>query len=390
MNDKIKVLQIAIGDGSFSGVTNFLCSYYSHFDRESVVFDFLYCRKSSLRLLQDKELLSQSEIYELHILKENSNIRDYFKLYNKLRQILKRRQYDIVHINTGNIYVQACCICASRDIKIRIAHSHSSQSYTHKNNGFKEMLKKILAFPSKIFIVTQASHLFACSYVAGNYLFGKFGTDLSKFLIIHNAIDTIRYRFDILRRKEVREKEKILPDTLVFGHVGRMVKVKNHEFLIEVFSEIHRLQPDSTLWIIGDGELKERIEEKISFLGLEQCVKLFGERNDVNDLMQAMDGFIFPSLFEGLSLVVMEAQNSGLPVYASDTISKEHKVTGLVDFLSLKSGKTYWAEYILEDILKNQRRDYSSVIAAAGYDLGKEAEKLENFYRNVVKDYEYT
>ena len=212
MNDKIKVLQIAIGDGSFSGVTNFLCSYYSHFDRESVVFDFLYCRKSSLRLLQDKELLSQSEIYELHILKENSNIRDYFKLYNKLRQILKRRQYDIVHINTGNIYVQACCICASRDIKIRIAHSHSSQSYTHKNNGFKEMLKKILAFP----------------YVAGNYLFGKFGTDLSKFRIIHNAIDTIRYRFDILRRKEVREKEKILPDTLVFGHVGRMFKVKIH------------------------------------------------------------------------------------------------------------------------------------------------------------------
>lgn len=384
MGKKIKVLQIAIGDGSFSGVTNFFYSYYKYMKSKSVIFDFLYCRKNSLGLFQKDELISKSNIYELNILKENSSFNDYIHLYRTLRQILKKQKYDAVHINTGNIYVQACCIVAARNVNVCIAHSHSSHSYIHKNSKLKEIIKKIMILPCRILIIIKATHLFACSATAGEYLFGKLGTKTSKFHIIHNAINTEFYKYNILFREQVRKRENIFSDTLVFGHVGRLAEVKNHMFLIDVFNEIHKMYPNSVLWIIGDGKLKEQIKKKITALRLEECVKLFGERNDINYLLQAMDGFIFPSLFEGLSLVVVEAQTSGLPVYVSDSISKEHKITNTVKFLSLDKGNVYWADYILNDIWNIRRKDNSSVVSAAGYDINQEAGKLENFYISVA------
>lgn len=389
MNNKVKVLQIAIGDGSFSGVTNFICSYYKYMNSNEIIFDFVYCRKNSLGLLRDSELISNSQVYELKVLQENSSFLDYIKLYRKLRHIFKDKPYDIVHVNTGNIFVQACCIMAARDVSVRISHSHSSKSYVHKNARIKEIVKKILTVPCKLLIITHATYLLACSMVAGEYLFGKYGVRLLKFRIVHNAIDTELYKFNLLNRNEIRNREKISPDTLIFGHVGRLAEVKNHMFLIEVFNEIHKHYRYSMLWIIGDGELREQIRSKIMLLGLEDCVKLFGERDDVNNLLQAMDGFIFPSLFEGLSLVVVEAQTAGLPVYCSDSLSEEHKITELVKFLPLKRGKEYWAQYILEDISKNQRRDRSSTVSLSGYDLRQEAANLEKFYINIARGQEY-
>ena len=389
MNMGIKVLQIAIGDGTLSGVTNFFCSYYKHMDLNKITFDFVYCRKNSLGLLQGNGWMAKSKIYELNALKENSGLFDYIRLYTKLRHILKKNSYNIVHINTGNVFVQTCCLFAARNIDVRISHSHSSQSYVHKNNKLKEIIKKIMMSPCKFLIIVQATHLLACSMVAGNYLFGKFGVRSSKFRLIHNAIDTELYKFNSLHRDEVRKREKISHDTLIFGHIGRLAPVKNHMFLIDVFSEIHKKYKNSMLWIVGDGELKEDIRNKIIELELENCVKLFGERKDVASLLQAMDGFIFPSLFEGLSLVVVEAQSTGLPVYCSDNLSDEHKITELVKFLPIKKGKEYWAQYILKDILTKERKDNSLSVAASGYSLCQEVAKLEKFYIDIVRGREY-
>ena len=191
---------------------------------------------------------------------------------------------------------------------------------------------------------------------------------------INNAIDCNKYRYSEEIRKQYREKMN-LEDNLVFGHIGRFHFQKNQMFLLEIFNEIHKIKPDSKLILIGDGEDKEKILNKINQLKLERSIELLGVRGDVEKIIQAMDAIIFPSLFEGLSLVLVEAQANGISIFASDTISKETKIGDNINFISLEATAKEWAETILKD--KFERCDNYEKIKLAGYDINTEKEKIE-------------
>ncbi|MCD8012433.1 MAG: glycosyltransferase [Lachnospiraceae bacterium] len=159
-----------------------------------------------------------------------------------------------------------------------------------------------------------------------------------------------------------------------------MAEQKNPLFVIEIFYEIHKLNNNTVLWMIGDGELKVKIENKVKELGLDTCVELLGYRDDVNDLMMGMDALIFPSFHEGLSIVLIEAQATGLPVFASDSISQEHKISNRLKFISLSSSAEIWADIILksDDIYKNDNRNQAKIDSC--YNINNVAEEVKRYY----------
>lgn len=378
----IKILQVTIGDGSFGGVASFLYTYYSHMDHSKVHFDFLYCGENSMRSKEGDPVLERSTITTLHILKRNNNgFSEYRKLLPELKKIFNKNEYDIVHVNSGNLFLNATVAFTLNGNSKYIAHSHNTQATIKYSSKLKSVIKSIIRKPCTNYIIKKADALFACSKAAGQNLFGSNGVNSDKFTLIHNAIDLSKYRYKPDVRARVRNGE----ERFIVGHVGRLTDQKNPLFIIDVFSDLHKLNANTVLWMIGEGELREMIEKKVASLGLGDCVDLMGRREDVAELMQAMDIFLFPSLYEGLSIVTIEAQAAGLPIFASDSISPEHKVTSQLTFLPLKEGSVMWATEINKALQSLFRHDTVDELLSAGYEIGDEAKKLERYYCSLCK-----
>jgi glycosyltransferase involved in cell wall biosynthesis len=224
--------------------------------------------------------------------------------------------------------------------------------------------------------VTKYGNLFiACSKEAGNWLFRD-----KEFVVLNNAIDVDKYIYNEKVRLHQRANNN-LSSHLVIGHVGRFSEQKNHKFVVDIFYEVCKQQKDAMLMLVGTGELEQEIKEKIFSLGLQDNTIFMGNRSDVNELMQAMDIFILPSLFEGLPLVGIEAQATGLPCVVSDTVSKDVKITPNVSFMSLESAPSEWAECILNMSKNTVRANTRSDIISSGYDIKSVVMQLERTYR---------
>lgn len=377
----IRVLEVTLGDGSYGGVASFLYTFYSHMDHQRVLCDFLYCAKNSMKSKMDTETMRQSKVTALDAIKPaNNGFSDYARLLPALRKYFKENRYDIVHINSSNVYLCASVLHSVPKGTLCITHSHNTKPVIGDSGSLKRRIKDLLFVPCRKYILNRSDYYFACSKAAGLHLYGREIIDNPKFKVIYNAIDIERFRFNENTRKKYRDT-----NNFIFGHVGRMTQQKNPIFLLKIFKEIHLRKPDSELWMIGEGELCQDIEKAITDLNLTDSVKLLGRREDVAELMQAMDAFIFPSLYEGLSIVTIEAQAAGLPIFASDSISPEHKVTKLMSFLSLKTPSSEWAECILETLEKTgARNDMSSELIAAGYEINSAAKGLEKFYIDAI------
>lgn len=287
----------------------------------------------------------------------------------------KRNAKDIaiVHVHTPNIAIVHFFLAWKFGIKIRIAHSHNTR---YSDNWLKGICNYLLICPIKMFITDRI----ACGNDAAIFLFGKH--NLSKTYIFHNAIDTAKFQFSVDRRKNKR-KELNLSDNLVFGHVGNMLKQKNHSFLIDVFASIKKRYSNAVLLLVGDGALRDDLQKKVNQLGLEDSVRFLGQRDDVADILMALDVFLFPSLFEGFPVSLVEAQCAGLPCLVSDTITQEVAITDLIHFLPIHEGaEALWVKE-LERIKLDSRRDYSQVLQTAGYDLPKEVKALETHYQKL-------
>ncbi len=281
-----------------------------------------------------------------------------------------------VHVHTPNVAFIHLFFAWKFGIKIRIAHSHSTR---YSDNWLKGICNYLLICLMKIFVTDR----FACGNDAANFLFGKH--NLSNTYIFHNAIDTSIFQFSVDRRRNKR-KDLNLTGNLVFGHVGNMFKLKNHSFLIDVFVSIKKRYSNAVLLLVGDGALRDDLQEKVNQLGLEDSVRFLGQRDDVADILMALDVFLFPSLFEGFPVSLMEAQCTGLPCLVSDTITREVAITDLVHFLPIHEGvEALWVKE-LERIKLDSRRDYSQVLQTAGYDLPKEVKALETHYQKLCHD----
>lgn len=361
-NQPIRIAQI-MGKMVGGGVETFVMNYYRNIDREKIQFDFIIDSDSTCVPKEEIESLGGRII-------EIPPYQKIFSYMNKLSKTLKNNNYKIVHshINTLSVFPLYCA--KKVGVPIRISHSHSTSNIKEwKKNIIKSLLKPF----SKIF----ATHYFACSEYAGRWLFGDKTFNDGKVTVIHNAIDIDKFKYNEETRKKIR-KELGIEDKFVIGHVGRFVKQKNHEFLINIFNQIHKEEEKATLVLIGDGPLEKKIKNKVNKMGLQEYVKFLGVRDNVNELMQAMDLLLLPSFYEGLGIVAIEAQCSGLPCICSKNVPQEVKISNLVEFCSLSSLKD-WNNLILKS--NKKERTYSiDITEEKKYDVKIESKRFLNEY----------
>lgn len=225
-----------------------------------------------------------------------------------------------------------------------------------------------------------ATDYMCCSELAGRWLFGNKEYDKGNVYLLNNAIDLDKFKYDEEKRKEKRKELNIEDSTLVIGHVGRFVEQKNHRFLIDIFNEVHKQKENSILLLAGQGPLMEEMKEKVKILGIEDSVKFLGQRNDINELYQAFDVFCLPSLYEGLPVVGVEAQATGLLCIFSDDMTKEIKVLDTTEFLSLKQSAEEWTYTILKKSKSFKRKDTQKEITDKNFNIKNEIKKLEREY----------
>jgi len=362
MEDPIRILHV-FGKLNRGGAETMIMNLYRNIDRSKVQFDFV--------VHTDDECAYDSEIESLggiiyHVPKYTGiNHSQYKKAW---RDFLKEHSgYKIIHSHvrsTASIYLRM----AKKQGLHTIAHSHNTSS----GKKVTSMVKNIMQYQIRFI----ADDLFACSKGAGDWLFGK----KRNYIILKNAIDTKEFRFNEKIRQTKREELKV-HDKFVIGHVGRFDAQKNHEFLIEIFNAIHINCEEAVLVLIGDGVLRKNIEEKVNKLRLKEFVIFTGVRSDVAELLQAADIFLFPSLFEGLPVTLIEAQASGLPCIISDRITDEIELKkGSVSFCSLNDDAEIWADEVLKKKSNDVRQELTSEIIKLGYDIHSTAKWLQKFY----------
>ena len=359
----IRILQI-VNYMDRGGLETMLMNYYRHLDTEKIQFDFLVHRKK--RADFDDEIESMGgKIYRMPRLNPIS------LRYNKEEMsFFKNHKYQIVHCHMDCMSAFPLGHAKRVGIPIRIAHSHSKDQNKDLKYPIKMFCKQLIPF--------SATHFFACGTEAGRFMFGK-----RDFHIMKNAIDINDYLFNILERRKVRT-ELGIEDNIVLGNVANFTPAKNHSFLLDVFYRYHKVNKKSKLLLIGDGPNKGNIEKKIEKLGLQEAVILTGVRKDVNRLLQAMDVFVFPSIYEGLPVTMVEAQTAGLPCVISENVPKETDITNLVTRISLDASLSHWVAAI-EDARKIKRKNQSDKIRESGFDIRENVKKLEEFYIKVYK-----
>lgn len=385
----IRVLQIGRSTeaGAFGGVEKFLLDLYRYVDKDKFVFDFVFCSKNPFEYISQDDLFKNSKITAFSVLKDRGNsIKNYLNLRGELIKVLNATKYDIVHINSGSMPTEVVCLNAikSNNIKV-IAHSHSTKPKI-LNSSLKSRIKNSLSPFFRLYICRTSDYLFACSIAAGEHLFGRQAIKKKSFHMICNAVNAEKFRFDPQRRIAVRNTFLENVNIQVFGYVGRLSKDKNILFILDVFKAIHECNEKSELWLIGDGEEKEGLQRKISEYGLTSFVKLLGQRNDVATLMQGADCFIMPSLDEGLSLTIIEAQAAGLPVFAYDSLSREHAITRLMRFVPFGADGHTYASCVLNDLkYMPERYDTYQEIVDKGYEINSAVKKMEVLYLNLLR-----
>lgn len=354
----IRVLHVVTYMGR-GGLETMIMNYYRHIDRTKIQFDFLVHRESQADY--DDEILELGgRIYYVPPLNPFSS--NYFRALNSF---FSNHHYDIVHSHLDCLSAYPLKIAKKYGVKTRIAHAHSN----NQDRNFKYLIKVY----SKHLIPRYANELFACSIEAGKWMFSG-----HKFKVLKNAIDTKRYLYSPEIEQRIKDKMKI-QNRFIIGHVGRFNPPKNHKFLIDVFQCVEKIEKNVLLLLVGTGEGKLEIENKVKSLGLKDKVLFLGSRNDVAEILQAFDVFVFPSLYEGLGIAAVEAQAAGIPCILSDQVPRECQLTENVHFLSLKSSPQEWANSIIKYMGSKKKNEYSA-ICAAGYDISENAKKLEKFY----------
>lgn len=368
MTDQIRVLHI-VTTMNRGGLETMLMNYYRHIDRTKVQFDFLVHRDFEADYDQEITQLG-GKIYHV------SRLVPWSKKYQReLKKFFKQHpEYKIVHVHQDCLSSVALKCAKECGVSVRIAHSHNS----NQDKNWKYFIK--MHYMKQI--PTYATELFACGKEAGDWMFGGYN-----YKILNNAINAEAFRYNNEKRRQVRKKLEIDQDEVIIGHVGRFNYQKNHEYLIDIFRSFHDHQKRSRLLLIGTGDLENKIREKVSKLNLNQYVIFLGNRKDVNELMQGMDIFVFPSHYEGLPVTLVEAQASGLPVIKSSNVPDQSIITPNVYTLSLNDRPEIWAEEIFSILQSSSRTDTLSYIEKAGYDVKRNSKWLEDFYIEEIQQH---
>ena len=363
--EPIRIAQI-IGKWVGGGVEAVVMNYYRNIDHKKIQFDFI-CDNDSINIpYKEIESLGGRVILVPPYQKV-------FSYQNKLKKVFKENNYKIVHSHINALSVFPLRAAKKAGVNVRIAHSHST---TSKKEWKKNLIKIVLRPFSKVY----ATDYFSCTEHAGRWMFGNKAFDEEKVFVMNNAIDLDKFKYDenirILKRKELG----IDDNTLVIGHIGRFVQQKNHDFLIDIFNEIHKENKNSILLLAGQGPLINEIKEKVNLLSLTDSIIFLGQRDDVSELYQAFDVFLLPSLYEGLGVVLIEAQCAGCYCIASNEVPEIAKVTNNLEFLPLNNNENEWCNLVKKNNLKIKRRDHMGDIKDLGYDIVEQSMKLNDIY----------
>lgn len=372
MSEPIRILNL-FTIMNHGGAETMVMNYYRKIDKSKVQFDFMVHR--SQRGAYDDEIEAMGgRIYRMcPIYPQN------FGKYKKMLKVFfdKHPEYKILHSHMSELGCYAFQEASKRGISCKICHAHNAP--VRESMSLKEKGQLIFRNYFKKKMLPYTDHLFICAEKAGNWLYGEENSD--RFVMMNNAVDAEKFRFNEEERNKMR-KALGVEDKLTIINVSRFNPQKNHTFIIDIFEEIKKQHPDSVLLLAGNGDLENSIKEKCKALGISDSVKFLGLRNDINNLLLASDVFLFPSLYEGLPVTMVEAQSSGIKCFISDAIPQQCVLTDDVTALPLQSGAKSWADEILK--LKNgyDRKDRYRKIVDAGFDITANAKWLEEFYIN--------
>lgn len=363
---RLRVLQVGM-TRNLGGIETYLIEQFRHLDKSKIDYDFVNITGEYSICYEDEILASGSKIFKV-VSRHKNPLLHYWQWFNILLQ--NKGVYDVIVLNTNSLeYVFPLVLGKIFGIPVRVIHSH--------NSGFENkqgLARCLLVGMNKKLLAWSANLRFACSQFAGQWMFKD-----NPYHVIYNAIDIHKYDADLIVREETRNALGLHTE-LTLLHVGRFSYQKNHSFLLDIFKEVHAIQPDSVLLLVGDtteeSEFLTEVKRKIKAYGLENVVRLLGRRDDVNKIMQAADVLVMPSFFEGLTVVGIEAQASDLPLLLSDTVTKELGLLPSTQFISLEAGPTAWAEAIVNSKQHNRQSRYEE-LKAAGYDIGNETERVE-------------
>lgn len=368
MNYPVRILHVVGGMGP-GGLETMIMNWYRKLDKSKFQFDFLVHHKE--KCFYDDEIESLGgRIHHLSLANDHNFIKYWFDLK---RFFNTHKEYQIVHGHHSNFGVFYLSAAKQAGVPWRISHSHIA-SYSKTIRGV------IFYLLSRLFKV-NANVYYACSELAGDYMYAK-----RNYMVINNGIDTNRFRFNNSDREKVR-KQYGFDDSFVVCHVGRFFDQKNHSFLIDVFQEFQKRQSNSYLLLIGVGPLQEFIRNKVKKLGLDGRVLFLNEQRDVPSFLSASDMFLFPSLYEGLPLTLVEAQTSGLPILCSDTISTEARINKNYYILSLKNDIEDWADIMcdISESAVDDRDGAFSRVKNALYDSEDVVRLIQDEYQSMLK-----
>ncbi|WP_368791488.1 glycosyltransferase (plasmid) [Companilactobacillus farciminis] len=374
----VKVMQINSGQ-KFGGVSSMIFNFYKNVDHEKIQFDFVAPKISSFSMYRREIEEMGGSIIELQT--SGNFIKRKLQFFKRLTHLIKRKKYDVVHINSGSIFlnIQVSWIAHFCGVKKIITHSH--------NAGNDHELLVLLTKLCKPLLEFGPTDYFACSNLAAKFMFTKKRVHNKNYQVINNGVDVQKFKFNIDDRQKYREKLSI-QGKVVLLHVGRFTSAKNHQKLINIFKCFHTLVPNSVLLLAGEGELEESIHNQVEQLKLQDSVLFLGLRKDIAELMSTSDMFILPSFYEGLPVVGVEAQTNGLPCVFSDSITREVDLNDKENlFLSLEFSNQQWAQKIkdifLNTNLKKRDKAYKNV-EKKGYSLVQVGKLLEKIYLNDV------
>ena len=366
---RIKILQYT-GAMNRAGAETLLMNMYRNIDRDKFEFHFISHTKEICDYDEEIQSLGGKIIYI-----ERPSIKNIKKFSNNFKNIIDDNgPYDAIHTHMQLLNGIVLNEAKKNGIKVRISHAHLNGDY-NKNS----ILRKIYVSYSKYLINKNSTHRIACSKESGKYLYNN-----NKFELINNAIDINQFEFN---NKEgyIHDELSLNKDIKLITHIGRFVKAKNHDFIIEVFNNIIKKDKKYRLILVGEGELMDSIKSKVSEYNLQEYVYFLGLRSDINKILASTDVFFMPSILEGLPVVLVEAQAAGVPCIISKNIPKEVDLgLDIVEALGLEEDKNKWIEAIISSSDKNKIKFEirKENIINNGYDLFNNIKIMSQIYEN--------
>ena len=357
------VLHILSGDDG--GITAVVKNFYKNIDKNKIHFDIACTTNTEGNDIASIKNMG-ARIYHLPM-----KVNGLHAYTESLKNILNNKSYDAIHVHETETSYIALRIAKKYGIKCRIAHSHSTAPYTTFKNEIRRLSGVILNYH-------YATTVMACGEMSGNRIFGKFNMKRKKALVLSNAIDIDKFKYNCFVRNSLREQLE-LSDKCVVGFIGRLEPQKNPIFSLKIIELLHKINPNAVLMIVGDGIEESKIRMYIEEHNLKDCVRLLGKRTDVECLYQVFDAFILPSFYEGFPLVAVEALASGLPTFLSTGITPEFSFSKSVTYLNIDNADQ-WATAINSSFEGYKRTEHLNELNPEVFDIKCVIKRLENIY----------